>query len=170
MSLNLRIDHGNLKFNLTSPWLRALITSKKQATIQFDCFFRQLFGGNTITASHNVDSILFNETTDVTQTSQMSLTVRYIQESNIREDFIGFVDPHGDVYSDPDLQDDDTSDSELQVSDSGIDEGKDQTETLNATTAAADDVDMDYNIQEPKLNGQVLGKLVTKTLKKIGLN
>ena len=60
--------------------------------------------------------------------------------------------------------------SELQVSDSGIDKGKDQTETLNATTAAADDVDMDYNIQEPKLNGQVLGKLVIKTLKNIGLN
>ena len=117
-----------------------------------------------------MDSILFNETTDVTQTSQMSLTVRYIQESNIREDFIGFVDLHGDNYFDPDLQDDDTSDSELQVSDSGIDKGKDQTETLNATTAAADDVDMDYNIQEPKLNGQVLGQLVTKTLKKIGLN
>ena len=117
-----------------------------------------------------MDSILFDETTDVSHTSQMSLTVRYIHESNIREDFIGFVDPHGDVYSDPDLQDDDTSDSELQVNDSGNDEGKDQTETLNATTAAADDVDIDYNIQEPKLNGQVLGKLVIITLENIGLN
>jgi len=54
MSSNLRIDHGNLKFNLTSP----CANSVKEATMQFDRFFHQLFGDDSITASHNVDNVL----------------------------------------------------------------------------------------------------------------
>ncbi|KAJ3642003.1 hypothetical protein Zmor_028468 [Zophobas morio] len=40
---------------------------------------------------HDDDSILFDETTDVSLLSQLSLTLRYVYEGNIREDFVSFV-------------------------------------------------------------------------------
>jgi len=58
MSLKLGIDHGNLKFNLTS----LCANSVKEATIQIDCFFHKLFGANTTTASHNVESWILQQT------------------------------------------------------------------------------------------------------------
>jgi len=43
MSLKLRIDHGNLKFNLTST----STTSVNEVKIQFDCFFINYLVGQT---------------------------------------------------------------------------------------------------------------------------
>lgn len=55
-------------------------------------------------------SILFDETTDVSNTSQLSISLRYLYEDNsedesekksiVREDFVGFIDLHKDNYSD----------------------------------------------------------------------
>lgn len=39
-------------------------------------------------------SILFDETTDISTISQMSVVIRYIYNSEVREDFIGFFDLH----------------------------------------------------------------------------
>lgn len=39
-------------------------------------------------------SIIFDETTDLSHTSQLSLTVRYIWNGLLREDFFGFIDAH----------------------------------------------------------------------------
>jgi len=38
--------------------------------------------------------VIFDETTDVSHTSQLSLSIRYIYENIVREDFVGFVDLH----------------------------------------------------------------------------
>lgn len=44
-------------------------------------------------------SIMFDETTDISKISQMSLVIRYLDEnSNIREDFLGFLDCHQENY------------------------------------------------------------------------
>jgi hypothetical protein len=41
---------------------------------------------------------MFDETTDISHTSQMSLVLRYVLDGNIREDFVGFIDPHDYNY------------------------------------------------------------------------
>lgn len=45
-------------------------------------------------------SIMCDETTDINKVSQMSLSVRYLFEGNIREDFLIFVDCHGELFDD----------------------------------------------------------------------
>lgn len=47
-------------------------------------------------------SIMFDETTDASDTSQLTLSVRYVYENTIREDFVGFVDLHEANYSEAD--------------------------------------------------------------------
>lgn len=44
-------------------------------------------------------SVLFDETTDLSHISQMSLAIRYIYNNHIYEDFLGFVNCHADAYS-----------------------------------------------------------------------
>lgn len=41
-------------------------------------------------------SIMFDETTDVSHTSQLSLVLRYVHKNMVREDFVQFVDPRSD--------------------------------------------------------------------------
>lgn len=43
--------------------------------------------------------VIFDETTDVSHTSQLSLSIRYISEYIVREDFVGFVDLYESNYS-----------------------------------------------------------------------
>lgn len=46
-------------------------------------------------------SIMFDETTDIANISQMSVVIRYLDEKlNIREDFLGFLDCHEENYDD----------------------------------------------------------------------
>ncbi|KAG5878321.1 hypothetical protein JTB14_030972 [Gonioctena quinquepunctata] len=48
-------------------------------------------------------SIMFDETTDISHVSQMSLVIRYLQGSEVKEDFLGFIDCHTEKYElDPD--------------------------------------------------------------------
>jgi len=43
-------------------------------------------------------SILFDETTDLSHTSQLSLAVRYVHEGAVYDDVPEFVDLHGEIY------------------------------------------------------------------------
>jgi hypothetical protein len=43
-----------------------------------------------------VYSIMFDETTDISHQSQLTLILRYVYEGNIREDFIEFINPRDD--------------------------------------------------------------------------
>ncbi|KAG5880323.1 hypothetical protein JTB14_018528 [Gonioctena quinquepunctata] len=43
-------------------------------------------------------SIMFDETTDISHVSQMSLVIRYLQGSEVKEDFVGFIDCHTGKY------------------------------------------------------------------------
>lgn len=43
-------------------------------------------------------SVIFDETTDLSHTSQMSLVLRYVHLNNVREDFVGFIDLHQLTY------------------------------------------------------------------------
>ncbi|KAG5868150.1 hypothetical protein JTB14_023861 [Gonioctena quinquepunctata] len=46
---------------------------------------------------------MFDETTDISHVSQMSLVIRYLQGSEVKEDFVGFIDYHTEKYElDPD--------------------------------------------------------------------
>jgi len=40
---------------------------------------------------------LFDETIDISHSSQLSLTVRYIHDGAVREDFLTFLHPHKEV-------------------------------------------------------------------------
>lgn len=44
-------------------------------------------------------SIMFDETTNVSRTSQLSLVLRYVHENIIREDFFQFADPRTDSHA-----------------------------------------------------------------------
>lgn len=45
-----------------------------------------------------VYSIMFDETTNVSHQSQLTLILRYVHEGNIREDFIQFMNPRDDHH------------------------------------------------------------------------
>lgn len=79
--------------------------------------------------------VIFDETTDVSHTSQHSLSIRYI-ENIVREDFVGFVDLHTSNYS----QSDEFLDSELDFSENAL----------------------NTNIVEPIITGKILGSTVVK--------
>jgi len=47
----------------------------------------------------NITVFFFYETTDVSHISQLSISIRYINENTVIEDFIGFIDIHKENYS-----------------------------------------------------------------------
>lgn len=47
-------------------------------------------------------SVIFDETTDISHTSQLSLSLRYVHDNDVREDFVGFLDLHKANYSNMD--------------------------------------------------------------------
>ncbi|XP_026819497.1 52 kDa repressor of the inhibitor of the protein kinase-like [Rhopalosiphum maidis] len=86
--------------------------------------------------------VLFDETTDVSHISQLSISIRYIYENTVREDFIGFVDLYKDNYS-------------ADALDLDIDN---ESNTL------------DLQQSEPTITGEILGSTVVKKLKSVGLD
>ncbi|XP_060845748.1 52 kDa repressor of the inhibitor of the protein kinase-like [Rhopalosiphum padi] len=87
-------------------------------------------------------TVLFDKTTDVSHISQLSISIRYIYENTVRENFIGFVDLHKDNYS-ADALDFDT-DNESNT--------------------------LDLQQSEPTITGEILGSTVVKKLKSVGLD
>lgn len=44
-------------------------------------------------------SVIFDETTDISHSSQMSLVIRYVHKAVVKENFIAFIDCHAYVYN-----------------------------------------------------------------------
>jgi len=102
-------------------------------------------------------SILFDETTDISHTSQMSLAVRYVHEGFVREDFVEFIDPHAAAYKLDAYVSESASDNE---DNSESDEGDNN--NRNVQVDAGDiknemETDNGNAVVEPKLTGKVLG-------------
>lgn len=88
-------------------------------------------------------SIIFDETTDVSHTSQMSLILRNVDSKNkVYERFISFIDCHSHVY---------------------------RKTNVNVGLENIEDEPW-YNILEPKLSGELLGNIVIDKLKEITLD
>lgn len=87
-------------------------------------------------------SIIFDETTDLSHTSQMSFILRYVHKGIIKENFIAFIDCHKYAFS----------------SNINNDNEDDEVKDINST------------ILEPKLTGELLGKTVISILKELNLN
>jgi predicted RNA-binding protein YlxR (DUF448 family) len=170
--LRFRVGAGDkvLENHLQTASSRATYISKRSQNSLLECCGKEILSRILQMVNESkFFSILFDETTDVSHTSQMSLIVRYIHEGCIREDFIGFVDPHGEVYTDPGLPDDNTLTPEvLKAPVSVLNIENNLVETLS--TVATADIGLCDNIPEPKLNGQVLGKLVVEIMQRVGLS
>lgn len=59
---------------------------------------------------------MFDETTDISHVSQMSLVLRYVHQSAVREDFIKFIDIHNKICS---IDDNDKEDDSLEIRSTG---------------------------------------------------
>jgi len=92
-------------------------------------------------------SIIFDETTDVSHSSQMTLVLRYIFGGKIKEDFVSFINCHTYFYNNQ------KSNQEEQINDN-----EESTENDENT------------LIEPKITGDVLGKTVINILKNLNLN
>jgi len=100
--LNFRISAGDetLKNHLLTTQSRATYISK---TTQNELVFIM---GNLIlkkvldrVKQSKCYSVIFDETTDLSKTSQLVTVIRYVYENEVFEDFIGFLDCHQDNYS-----------------------------------------------------------------------
>uniref|UniRef100_A0A2S2PHI8 Repressor of the inhibitor of the protein kinase n=1 Tax=Schizaphis graminum TaxID=13262 RepID=A0A2S2PHI8_SCHGA len=105
-------------------------------------------------------SIIFDETTDISAISQMSLSVRYTQSGKIFERFLAFVDCHTRIYND------NNDFGEKDVTDDGNSEDCDDDDMYNND----DEVNKESVIVEPKLTGELLGEIVIKIMTQVGLN
>lgn len=95
--LKLRIRAGDkiLENHLKNANFNATYISKTTQNLLIKCCGEEIM--------HNIKSflnyskfysVLFDETTDISTISQMSVVIRYIYNSEVREDFIGFFDLH----------------------------------------------------------------------------
>lgn len=90
-------------------------------------------------------SIIFDETTDISHTSQMSLVLRYVSKGVVKENFISFIDCHAYAYN-----------KKCTL----IGDDEDENDSIK---------EKDINF-EPKLNGDILGETVISLLKSYGLD
>ncbi|XP_065660162.1 52 kDa repressor of the inhibitor of the protein kinase-like isoform X2 [Hydra vulgaris] len=93
------------------------------------------------------NSILLDETTDVSHSSQMTLILRYIFDEKIKEDFVSFINCHTYFYNK---------------------QKSNQEEHINHSEECVENYES--TIIEPKLTGEVLGKIVVNILKSLNLN
>ena len=111
--LRYRIAAGDTKLenHLKTAGARATYVSKTSQNNLIDCCEEEILA--TILArvqEARFFSVVFDETTDISHTSQMSVVLRYLHDGFVREDFVGFVDPHSMNYS---LEENDTSEPVL---------------------------------------------------------
>lgn len=93
-------------------------------------------------------SVIFDETTDISHSSQMSLVLRYIHKGVVKENFVAFIDCHTYVYN------------------KNTTNEKDKNENNDDTLQ--NNVDLEQ--LEPKLNGEILGETVISLLQNIDLD
>ncbi|CAH1100927.1 unnamed protein product [Psylliodes chrysocephalus] len=94
--LRFRVSAGDKKLekHLQSASSNATYISKTTQNMLISCCGQEISEQilSKVRASRYY-SILFDETTDVSHLSQLSLTLRYVHDGNIHEDFVSFVDP-----------------------------------------------------------------------------
>ncbi|XP_071056243.1 52 kDa repressor of the inhibitor of the protein kinase-like [Onthophagus taurus] len=100
--LRFRVESGDdiLRKHLETMSSRATYISKTTQNELVNCI------GEEITAkivnqikNAKYFSVMFDETTDVSHVSQMSIVIRYVHENDVREDFIAFLDCHEENYT-----------------------------------------------------------------------
>lgn len=99
--LRFRIDSGDkdLENHLKNAKSNATYISKTTCNSLIKCCGEEIL--NTIISQVNESqyySVLFDETTDVSHHSQLSVSLRYFFNGTVREDFVGFIDLHLDNY------------------------------------------------------------------------
>lgn len=142
--LRFRIDAGDVQLeeHLKNTGARATYIGKNTANQLINCCEQEIISkivGNVYEAEFY--SIIFDETTDISHHSQLSLTVRFVYQNEIKECFLGFVDLHKSYYT-----------------------------TKASTSTSSDDNDNAETNFEPKITGEILGKSVLKHMKLLGLN
>ncbi|XP_060862053.1 uncharacterized protein LOC132945023 [Metopolophium dirhodum] len=99
--LNFRISSGDeiLKNHLLSSESRATYISKTTQN-ELICIIGNLILKNVLerVKQSKFYSVIFDETTDVSNISQLVTVIRYVHKNEVYEDFIGFLDCHKDNY------------------------------------------------------------------------
>lgn len=99
--LRFRIDAGDneLKEHLKNARSNATYISKTTANQLIKCCEEEILCDITKKInSSDYYSIIFDETTDVSNVSQLSISIRYVHEKKIYESFMGFLDLHDTNY------------------------------------------------------------------------
>lgn len=105
--LRFRIDAGDVKLeeHLKNTGARTTYISKNVANELITCCGQQIL--SEIVSKINqcrFYSIIFDETTDISNTSQLSLSARFVCEDHIEERFLGFFDLHKINYGNPEAE------------------------------------------------------------------
>ncbi|KAL4082395.1 hypothetical protein QTP88_029993 [Uroleucon formosanum] len=99
--LNFRISSGDeiLKNHLLSSESRATYISKTTQN-ELICIIGNLILKNVLerVKQSKFYSVIFDETTDVSNISQLVTVIQYVHKNEVYEDFIGFLDCHQDNY------------------------------------------------------------------------
>lgn len=99
--LRFRVDAGDQKLNehLKNANSNSTYISKTTCNSLINCCGEEIL--NVILNRVNTAvyySVIFDETTDISHCSQLSISLRYIYNNLIREDFVGFTNLHSDNY------------------------------------------------------------------------
>lgn len=89
-------------------------------------------------------SVIFDEITDISNASQITINIRYIHNDQVLERFIGFIDCHKYIFNKEKEHLSDIDEDDESVS--------------------------DEKHPEPKITGEILGKTVINILKEFGFN
>lgn len=90
-------------------------------------------------------SIIFDETTDISHVSQMSLVLRYVHNNIIKENFIAFIDCHSYAFSSNTTTNEDSKFNDI------------------------DNIEREDTL-EPKLIGDILRQIVVDIIKQLNIN
>lgn len=98
--LKFRIQSGDIQLrnHLESSSVRSTYISKTTQNELIICCGQEILSAIISRIQKAVFyGIIFDETTDVSHKSQLSLVIRYIYDNTIREDFIQFIDLHDEI-------------------------------------------------------------------------
>lgn len=148
--LKFRIDAGDhlLKNHLKTTGERATYISKLTQNEIIECCKLEILHLILLEVKEaKYFSILFDETTDLSNISQMCLIIRYILHGKSYERFLTFIDCHSYVYNK----------RKHQQLDVHLEDNDEPQEILNSKL-------------EPKLTGELLGNTVVKLLQELELD
>ncbi|XP_022160331.1 zinc finger MYM-type protein 1-like [Myzus persicae] len=144
--LKFRVASGDhlLKNHLKTSTARATYISGFTQNEIIDCCSKDILNKICSEAKEAKQfSVIFDETTDISNISQLSLTIRYIFKNQVNEKFLGFINCHDYIFEknkDTFLKDNEESN------------------------------DLISEIQEPKITGKILGNAVVQLLQDFDFN